>query len=371
MTKKVNNKILFLYLIIIGVFSLQIKSTYADAVAKEGIGFQVQPVFNSSQVEDGLGYYYVHITPGESQNLELIVTNTTEKDIKLKAFIENAVSTNYGSLDYSSDLKKVDSSLKKPLTEIIKVEPQTFELPGKKSEIIKLKLTAPNEKFSGIKMGRIIIIQEKEKKEEESGPISNEYQYGVGIIATEEVAAFNDGKTLKLNNVEPKIDNAFRVVSADISAPESKTIEGLKIRSYVTKKGENKKIKERNVDNFMFSPNSKVSFQIPWGTTNFEPGDYTFYFNAKNSLNSFSLVKDFKITKNSSNKLNNKAAFSVQTPQSIKIILVVMNSLLILVAIYILWRDKSWVKRLRSMKKSNKKNRKTKKSKAHKKINHE
>lgn len=368
MAKIQNVKIILLAcLFFTSIFMLE---TTAYAKEDQGIGFQIQPIFNSNQVEDDLGYYYINAKPNEDQTLELLVTSTEDEDIKINALIENAISTNHGKLDYSSNLKKVDDSLKDPLSEIISVEPKTFDLKAKESRKIQMKLKTPSENFNGIKMGRVVVKKEENKKEKKA-PISNQYQYGVGIIVTEEVDAFNNGNSLKLNSVGPKVENAFRVVSADISAPTPKTIEGLKVRAYVTEKGKNKKIKERNIDNFMFAPNSKVSFQIPWGTDNFKPGDYTFHFDAKNNASSFNIKQNFKIAGNQAKSLNNDAAFSVQTSQRDKILLIIINTILVITMIYVLRRDSKWVKNLKSIKSSKKKkktkhkqaNRKKKKSK--------
>lgn len=341
------------------ILLFHLPNAYAE---EQGIGFQVKPVFNSNQVEDNLGYYYISANPDETVELELLVTSTSDKDIKVTAAIENATTTNHGNLDYTSDLKQLDKSLKDPLSKIVAVEPAELTVKAKETEKIKMKLKTPSTKFEGIKMGRVVVKEKKDKKDN-SGPITNEYQYGVGIMLTEEVKAFNDGKTLTLNKAEPKITNGSRVVAAEISAPTPKTIEKLKVRSYVTKRGDSKKIKERNVDDFTFAPNSKVDFEIPWGTSNFKPGSYTFHFQAKNSQEKFSMKKDFEISTNRSNQLNDESAFSVITSSKDKALIIAINSLLVILMAYILWRDKKWMEKLKAIKKHKSKKKKNKKGK--------
>lgn len=329
--------------------------TQAD---EEGIGFEIKPLFPSTQIDKKSGYYYIQTEPGKKQTLDMTVYNIQDKDITVEFIIENAISTSNGNIDYSSDIKRTDKSLIDPITDIVIPNKKTLTLKPKEEVKASFEVTPPNNSYDGIKMGRVVV---REKDDKKAKGIVQKYQYGVGIITSETGDLFNDGDKLNLGTVKPTVSNGSKVVVGELVNPLPKTIENLQVRSYITKKGDTKKIKERNIDNFSFAPNSKVEYKIPWGLTNFESGEYTFHFDAKNDFETFELKKDFKITGSQASDLNKKTAFKVSTPTYIKIILVVMNIVLVLIFLLILYRNKKWENELKIRRK--KKNKKTKQRK--------
>lgn len=323
--------------------------------AEDGIGFEVRPLLPGTQFDTELGYYYVQTEPGVKQTFNMSIFSTSDKEKRVEIIIENAISSNSGSISYSKDLKQIDSSLKNPITEIVKPETNEIVLKPREEKNVSFELSPPKNSYSGLKMGRIII---KEKKDENKKGISQDFQYGVGIITSESGDPFNDGNVLKLNEVKPTVLRGSKVISGEIVNPEPKTIENLKVRSYVTKKGDSKKIKQKNIDNFSFAPNSKLDFTIPWGLTNFKPGDYTFHFEAKNNYDSFHLKKDFNIKPKDANSLNEEVAFKVNTPNYIKIIIIFINILLLLLFIIIMLRNNKWKHEIKRRQRKRKKDRK-------------
>lgn len=322
--------------------------TVTSEAADEGIGFEVSPVFPSSQIEKNLGYYYLETKPGEKQTFEMAVFSTSDKEIELEPVMENAISLTTGTIGYNSDLKHTHESLKQPITEIVKPETETIKLKPKEQKNVKFEITPPKKAYDGAKMGRVVI---RLKKDKENKGVNQEFQYAVGIITANSGQPFNDGNKLELNEVKANVTNGSKVIEGEIVNPQPKTIENLKVRAYVTKKGETKKLKEKNIDNFAFAPNSKVDYTIPWGLTNFETGEYTFHFTGKNEFESFNLKKDFKIRGETANKLNNEAAFAVKTPTNIKILIIALNVLLVALCVIVVLRNKKWVKELKAKKK--------------------
>lgn len=316
--------------------------------ANKGIGFEVSPIFPSSQIESNLGYYYLETKPGEKQTFEMAIFSSSDKVIEVEPVIENAISLKTGTIGYNSDIKKTHESLKQPITEIVKPESKVIKLKPKEQKNIKFEVTPPEESYEGAKMGRVVI---RMKREKETQGVKQEFQYAVGIITANSGQPFNDGNKLILDNVKANVTNGTKVIEGEMINPQPKTIENLKVRAYVTKKGDSKKLKEKNIDNFAFAPNSKVDYTIPWGLTNFETGEYTFHFTGKNEFESFDLKKDFKIRGDMASKLNNEAAFAVKTPTIIKVIVISLNTFLIILCVVVVLRNKKWIKELKAKKK--------------------
>lgn len=340
---KILVKLLFAMGVVFSVFSTTARANEDD------VGFQIRPLLPSTQIDREKGYYYVETKPGENQTLELSVMSTVDKEMTIIMSVDNAFSQSTGNIGYTDDLELIHESLKNPMTEILKPQTKEFILKPNSEEIVKFDLTPPNEHYEGVKIGRISI---QEKPDKEATGIRQEYQYSMGVITSESGLAYDDGNTLELEKVQANISNGDRVVEAFIVNPQPKTIENLKVRSYVTAKGDNKKVKERNIDNFAFAPNSRLKFMIPWALTDFKAGEYTFHYEAKNEYESFHLQENFTIRSSEASKLNDDAAFVVETPFYIKIIIGVLNSVLLGLIVIIINRDKKWVKEIKARRKN-------------------
>ncbi len=330
-------------------------NTYAE---KPGVGYEIRPIIPNTQIDHDRGYYYLQTEPGKKQEFSLSVFNTDDKDKTLEIILEDGISSNQGTIAYSNDPEKKHESLVNPITEIVTLQSNEVTVKPGEEAIVDFTLTPPKEHYEGIKLGRLI-VREKEDKEQKG--ISQSYQYALGIITSESGVAYNDGKTLVLDKAEASIDLGSKVIKGYLYNPEPKTIENLRVRSYVTKKGDSKKIKERNVDNFAFAPNSKVAYQIPWGLSDFESGEYTLHFDAANEYETFKLSKDFTIRADDAKRLNKETAFSISTPYFIIVIIVIINTLLLVLFVVIIKRDKQWVKEIKEKKKKKGSKKKSKK----------
>ena len=331
--------------------------SYAE---EQGIGYEISPIFSSNQIDKDRGYYYVQTEPGKKQTLDLALFSTSDEDKELEIAIENAISSTTGDIDYSENLELIHESLANPITEILKPRNEIVTLKAREEAVISLDLTPPKNHYDGVKMGRIVV---REKQDEEKKGVTQVFQYALGVITSENGLAYNDGSVLEIEKVQANVSNGTRVIEGFIYNPEPKTIENLKVTSYVTKKGESTKIKERNIDNFAFAPNSKVTYTIPWGLREFESGEYTFHYEAKNDYETFNLVKDFTIRGDDAKRLNSETAFAVQTPFIFKVIIVIMNVILVGLFVFIILRDKRWIKELRDKKKKKNRNRNKKRNK--------
>lgn len=336
-------------LVVIGIFWIcLIQNSFAEEI---GIGFDVSPVFPNSQIDRERGYYYLQTEPGREQTFSLLVSSTSDKEKKLEIWVENAISSSTGVIAYSKDLSLVHDSLVNPITEIVQVKEKEVILKPGEEQVIHLKLTPPNEHYEGVKIGRVVI---REKTEEKKIGIKQEYEYGIGIITSELGVTYKDGKVISLDRVQPNINLGNKVIEAHMFNPEPKTIENLTVKSYVTKKDDEKKIKERNIDGFTFAPNSKLIYQLPWGLTDFKQGEYTFHFEAENEFDEFNLKEDFIIRGNKAKEMNHASAFSVQTPKKIKWIITGSLISLLCIIILILKREGKWTREVKNkQKKSN------------------
>lgn len=344
-------KFKFILLTVITGVIFSLVPTISFAEETPGVGYEIRPLLPNTQIDNDRGYYYVQTEPGKKQTLSLSIFNTSDEDKTIQVSLEDAISTDVGTIGYSDDPEKRHESLINSITEIVKTPEKEITLKPKEEGIVDFELTPPNEHYDGVKIGRVVV---KEKTPEDEKGISQEYQYALGIITSESGVNYNDGKTLGIEKAQANINFGTKAIEAYLFNPEPKTIEDLKVRSYVTKKGETKKIKERNVDNFAFAPNSKVTYTIPWGLSDFQSGEYTFHFKAENQYETFDIEQDFTIRADDAKRLNKETAFGITTPYFIIYIIIGINTVLVVLFVVILTRDRKWVKELKEKKKSRK-----------------
>ena len=324
-----------------------------------GVGFEIKPLFSSTQIDRNRGHFYIQTSPGEEQELNISVRNISKEEKTFEVLIQNGVSQSDGNIGYTEDLEKIHETLINPITEIVVAENNEFTLASGEEEIVRLKVTPPKDSYDGIKVGKVVV---REKSEKEEQGISQKFEYGLGILTAESGIAYNDGSELLLvdSSAKANINLGSRVIEASIVNPQPKTIEKLEVTSYVTKKGDDKKIKEKNIKDFAFAPNSVALYDIPWGLQNFESGEYTFHFKGKNDFEEFDLKQDFVIRADDAKRLNKEVAFSVRTSKTMKIVIISLNALLVVLCGVVIVRNKKWITEIKSKKK---RQRKTKKAK--------
>ncbi len=333
------------FLLFVGIISLLTTSTYAE---EHGVGYEIRPILPSSQIDPSLGYYYLQTEPGEKQTFSLSILNTSDKEKVVEVFVEDAFSSDLGTIVYELNKEKQHESLVNPISEIVTLKSNEVVLKPKDETIVDFDVTPPNDHYEGVKIGRLVV---REKDEEGKSGVKQTYQYALGIITSESGVAYNDGKALDLELAQANVSFGKKVIEANIVNPEPKTIEDLRVRSYVTKKGDSKKIKERNIDNFAFAPNSRLTYSIPWGMGDFVTGEYTFHFKAENQFESFDMSTDFTIRADDAKRLNSETAFAVSTPYFLIYIICGMNAILIVLFVIIIKRDKGWIKEIKEKKK--------------------
>jgi len=336
-----NYRVVLRYMLsIIIIFVFFLIGNINVSAEEEGIGFTVETIKPSTQIDPNKGYFYVQTEPSKEQTLKVRIQSTTDETLQLETFVENAISTNVGNIDYSDSLDLIGTTLIEPLTTLLVPKEKSIVLEPHSSIIIEYILNPSSTNYEGIKMGRIIV---REKIQGKKNGIQEVFQYGLTVHLSESGLIFNDGETVKMTQ-KPRanVNKGLRVIEAEISNPESKTIENLQIQSYITRKGERRKIKERNIDDVSFAPDSKVLYQIPLGLSEFEPGEYTFYYNARNSKMNTIFEEDFSIGSEESKKLNNETAFSVNTTNRMKIIIITINTIAFILILFIIFRNNRW-----------------------------
>ena len=303
MRRKEVSILIFSFLILISCSFFTQKTVHAD----DSVGFSVSPVFSENQIHPDLGYFFLKTEPDTTQELKVTVKSLREDPTTISIHVNDAVTNDNVSVEYSNDKPELDDSLNDPLSELLKVKEteQEITVSNFEEKTVTLTLSLPKDPFSGIKLGGIRFIEQNSKSESEG--LSNRYGYTVGVMITQDNEPYNEGAALQLNDVGAMLNRGMKVVYATLRNPEPKLLGGLTIDATVFKEGENEPLLSESRQQLSVAPNSSFSYFIPWGVEDLKAGTYELRLIATAGENSWEWTEKFKVGAQKAAEINAQA----------------------------------------------------------------
>ncbi|HHD1574546.1 TPA: DUF916 and DUF3324 domain-containing protein [Enterococcus faecium] len=317
---------------IILLLSFIVKNT---VYAEEAIGFSVSPIFSEHQIDSDLGYFYLRTEPATAQELKITVKSLREEPTTIKVHVNDAVTNDNVSVEYSNDNPKLDTSLENPLSRLISIEEEEKEITVSNYEerIVTLTLAVPKDPFTGIKLGGIRFIEQPAKEDKAKG-LTNRYGYTVGVMVTQDNEPFNEGADLKMKEVGATLSRGMKVVYATLQNPEPKLLGNLNMEATVYKKGEKKPLLTENQKKLSVAPNSTFSYYIPWGLKDLKAGWYEIHLTATSGEREWKWIESFEIGAKEAAKINSQALNRLTLNIGMKIGIVCLGLLTSALALY-------------------------------------
>ncbi|EOS7908469.1 DUF3324 domain-containing protein, partial [Enterococcus hirae] len=245
---------------------------------------------------------------------------------------------------------KNNTSLKIPLTSIVKSTQKEVSISKNSSKEITLDINMPAHNVQGVILGGVVVSEKIDDKEKNQNIVSNDYCYTIGIVLTNEdkVNLFKN-VSVTLENVIPNLASGKKVVQANILNPNPYIFSKAQVKGAVYSEDGTKKIKENSMDNVSIAPYSCLPFQIDWGKEDLKPGKYLFKGTVKTAENTWNFERKFDIAGDKAKEINKQSVFKVILPNWFKYSSVFLIILIILGTIYI-YRRKYNTKNNRSEK---------------------
>lgn len=301
-----------------------------DKKNRDTMGFTVETVLPSNQVDPSRSFYFLKVNPGETQRVQMKIISTRKEARTVKVSLNDAMTSSEATIDYGVDTPELDDSLQNPVTSIVSV-PEEFKevtVENYEEKTIELEITPPQEAFSGIKLGAVRLIGVPGKDENKSKGLKVETGYTVGMVLTEDAAQYNAGGKLHLKNVDVLLSNGSKVVGVSLQNDQPKMIDQLNMHVKVKKKGSEKVLFEKKGEDLSVAPNTNFMYQVPLGVENVEAGKYLVEIVAQNKEDKWNWTKEITITNAAANKLNEETVDKVITPQWVPIATIVLALLL-------------------------------------------
>ncbi|HEY0222770.1 MAG TPA: DUF3324 domain-containing protein [Lactovum miscens] len=231
-------------------------------VTADSLGFTVAPIFPSNQRATSLGYYDLILSHGETENLQVRLSNATNKSIVVDDYVSSATTAINGAITYSPTGKTADSSLIYNMKDYVSL-PEKTRIPSNSSVTVNISIRMPSSLFSGVMAGGLTFKQESAAtKDSKSGvSLTNEYQYVIALLMRQnEITVDPD---LHFNKVEPGQVNARNVINVNFQNTAMAFLNNMNVHATVVKK-DNPNIKySYDNANMAMAPNSNFDLPIP------------------------------------------------------------------------------------------------------------
>lgn len=331
--------------ILVATLLLVVSFMPALSVGAEGVGYSVSPVFPENQITTGLGYYELLMEPGQTQELTVHVTNTTDKEIIVTAEANPGLTNGNGSIEYKP-LENRDESMKHPFSELATLNEDTLVIPPNSTVPSVMTITMPEEEIDGMIIGAFVFTKVPEDKGEEQGmSITNVYSYVIGVVLKE-----NDTKIepdFEFQKVTPDLVDFRTSLVHTIVNPKPIIADDMTMRIEIYKKGGTTPTWTEEKDYLRMAPNTKMAYNMSLEGEKLDPGEYTSKLTLTCEGKEWNLEQDFTIEANKADEINKNAISTLPKEESgipiwaiIIIAIMVLLVILLIVVVIVLLRRK-------------------------------
>ena len=278
------------------------------AQAIKGDTFGLTPVYPDNQQGEEIGYFNLLMTPGQEQDIELEIKNSSNKDINVTVSCEQSATSDAGVITYNED-KKPDSSTKYPFKEIATLDKTELAIPASGSEKVKVHLKMPKDSYKGKIIGGITVAEKREATaEEKKQAVVNEFQYAIPIILYEDEEKIEPD--LALTNVEPGLRNYRPYIETTLQNKAATNISTMQIDGKIIWRKSGETLISRKETTYKMAPNSSFNFGFDLQNSSVQAGDFIAEFTIVADGKTFNFKKEFTITKAQAEEINSENLYA-------------------------------------------------------------
>ena len=273
------------------------------------------------------------MTPGQKQSIPITLYSVSDKDMTIDLSLNGARTNGSGGLEYGPSNFEKDASMVVDLPEIAKV-PESIDLPANQKVTFNLEINMPKEAYSGIVTGGLRFMERgQESSESNSGTeVVNKMAMLVGVTLFTDESVVEP--KLDLLSAEAGLSNYHNSFNLKIANQAPKIMSKLVLTAEISKKGQKDVLYKSFKNLIKMAPNSIMNYPILLDGNLVEAGDYTANVVMEDSEgNEWKWTKDFTVTKEQANKLNDESVGIEEEPFDWK--LVALGAVIVLLFILI------------------------------------
>ena len=264
-------------------------------------GFDAEAVLPENQIDKSVGYFHVAVSPNEEMNLHVKITNPTDKAVTIEPSVNRGQTNSAGVIEYSQKAGKIEAGSEVNIEDVATIEEQEIKVEPGTAYDLQIHVKMPDKESEGIQLGAIYLLQQEETSNE--GNIHNQFAREIGIVL-ESGNPDQIPSNLTMTDAKAGQMNARNNVLLTIENDQPKLMSLEKIHVTIKKQGSDKPIWESENEHISVSPNTVFTYPVSLEGEEYEAGTYAATFEAKEGDTPWSLTKEFKITKEVSEELN-------------------------------------------------------------------
>lgn len=324
----------FIVLLFSIFFSLNTAFAAENQSINNVVGFTYKADFPENQMEDGLGYYKLKMTPGQEQVITINLSNPGTKTTTILVGLNGAKTNQNGVIEYGESSIKNDRSLKVAFEDLV-LGPKSVELAGGETKTVEFTVNMPENQVEGVIAGGIQLMKaetEEDKEESKGSTIINQYAYVIGMLLQENEEPL--APDLKLNKVFAEQYNHRNSIFVNFSNVIPTYLEDMTIEVKVNKKNKKEILYERKQSAMRMAPNSFISFPISMNGEKMEAGKYKAEIVIKSGDQRWDWSEEFDINSKEARKFNARDVSLVQEKSiNWRLIMVIVFGVLLLIVI--------------------------------------
>lgn len=273
------------------------------------VGYSVIPQPSPKQVDPKNTYYDLKLAPDEEEALVVTVKNNSDKELTIEVDVDKATTNSNGVVEYKNSDQHQSAKLTYDLAKLVTASTKEVKLGPDQAQDVTFKVRQPKEGFAGVIAGGINFTQETTETEasaaKSSVAIRNQYSYSIALVLHGE----QDLSKHEVTAGAVKVDqaNGRNKIYFPIANETAAFLNKVNVTGEVFKKGESQALFSEKVTDAQVAPNSIYEYPIGTKETPLVPGQYTAKIAVESKGEKWSFTKDFEITKEQSQTLNETA----------------------------------------------------------------
>ena len=267
--------------------------------APDQANFVVTAIIPENQIDKKQTYFDLRIEPGQTQILQVNVTNNSQTEMTVDVRVCAASTNRNGIIEYQA-IVQPDETLKTPFDTIAKNQPQ-ITLQANESKMAEVTVTMPQNSFDGVILGGIVFTKRNGDTQRGGVSINNQFSYVVGVKLSQTDTIIQPD--FKLKAVTPLLVNHRNAVVADILNAVPLIIKDVSVDGQIYKKGGTQPVVSVSKDRVELAPNSVFPLPFEWDGNKIDPGEYQINLKLSHNGKDFEWSQDFTVDDDTAEKI--------------------------------------------------------------------
>ncbi|MHC5247477.1 DUF916 and DUF3324 domain-containing protein [Enterococcus sp. LJL90] len=268
---------------------------------------QISPVFPDNQLNTGISYFDLMMTPNQQQTVSINIENKNENSVILDLSYNSAKTNRSGGIEYGNYNIENDASLVNDFVDIV-TGPESIEVPGGGVTQLEISIQMPEAAYDGVVAGGLTLTPQVEQTtdsstlEEGGSQVENAYAYAISFLLRENEVELQPD--LQFRTAYASTQNYRNTIYVSLSNVIATYVAGLTIDAQITQSDSEEVLWESRSTAMSMAPNSYINYPVSMNGDRMVAGLYTAHVTAYAGGQTWEFTEDFEITEEEADEYN-------------------------------------------------------------------